>query len=451
MRCRRSSSLSVPRRGMVAIMATISLTVLLMATALALDGGAMLVERRHAQETADAAALAAAIDLYQHYPLNGGNDKAGTAKKSAQTAATANGYSNDGTSSTVTIHIPPTAGNFVGQAGYAEVIVTYQQPRTLSTIFGSGRMPVTARAVGRGGWVPPNPQIIIFDLAAASSLLVTNNLGTINVLSGPVVVNSSDPSAATNNTTANFSAPSFRVTGGMVGNFTGPKTLGVRPTPDPLSYLPPPTSDVTGSPLSVQSSVAVTYNNANPPPNPLPQGIYQGGITVTDDGVTPVNLTLQPNGTYVMQGGGFSFTSTGNFTGNGVLIYNQPTVPDGGQSLSIAGPVPSQLDPFNPNPPPPGTITLSPLTTGPYQGITIFQQQSAIDTMFLFGNGNTTITGTIYAANARVNVSTQSYNTHNDVCGTQFMSRKLQLAGLSTYTLTQLPQPAMQRIIGLVE
>jgi hypothetical protein len=454
---------------MVAAFATVSFTVLLAAAALTMDGGALITERRHAQEVADAAALAAAADLYQHYPLagHGGKDPNGTAASAALGDAKANGYTNDGTTSTVTVNIPPKSGLFTNATppGYAEVIVTYNQPPSLSTFFslfgsgsgsgtgtgagtsgssvGSAAIPVKARAVARGQWVPANPQIIVFDLSAPASLLVTNNLGSINVQSGPVIVNSSDPAAASNTTPATFAAPGYRITGGVLGSFTGPKTFGTRPMPDPLFYLPMPTSNVSGDPLAPQGGGNAFYNDSNPPPNPLPEGFYDGGITVTGS----TSLTLQPNGTYVMRGGGFNFNSSGNLTGNGVLIYNQPSPADLGPGIYINNRTGGTL--FSPGPP--GTISLSPLTTGPYQGITLFEQQSGTNSINLFGSGGLTITGTIYAANATASVRTESYNGHDDVAGTQFMVRQVLFSGLSNYTLTQLPNPAMQRKIGLVE
>ena len=52
------------RRGMVTAQVALSLSALMAMLAVVADGGLLLVERRHAQATADAAALAAASDLY---------------------------------------------------------------------------------------------------------------------------------------------------------------------------------------------------------------------------------------------------------------------------------------------------------------------------------------------------------------------------------------------------
>ena len=52
--------------------------------------------------------------------------------------ASANGYANDGTTSTVTVNIPPKSGPSTGKAGYAEVIVECYQNRFFSSIWGTG-------------------------------------------------------------------------------------------------------------------------------------------------------------------------------------------------------------------------------------------------------------------------------------------------------------------------
>src|SRR5438093_12570012 len=126
-----------PRRGTGAQLVAVCLTHLLGIVAIALDGGALLSERRHAQALADAAARAAACDLYNNYATNQGTDPNGSAVQSALGTAAANGYANDGKSSVVTVNIPPQSGDYVGQAGYAEVLVQYNQQRSFSSIFSS--------------------------------------------------------------------------------------------------------------------------------------------------------------------------------------------------------------------------------------------------------------------------------------------------------------------------
>ena len=153
------------RRGMVTAQVVLSLSALMAMLAVVADGGLLLVERRHAQATADAAALAAASDLYVNWSNDNpsGTDSSGTAHASALGVASANGYTNDGTTSTVTVNISPakySGGPNAGTtlpAGYAEATVTWYQQRFFSGIFGSGAIPVSARAVARGVQVPTPP------------------------------------------------------------------------------------------------------------------------------------------------------------------------------------------------------------------------------------------------------------------------------------------------------
>ena len=75
-----------PRAGAILVQVTVFLTVLMGVLAVVLDGGMLLTERRHAQGAADAAALAAAADLFANYLTNGGYDTGGTAKTKRCTA-----------------------------------------------------------------------------------------------------------------------------------------------------------------------------------------------------------------------------------------------------------------------------------------------------------------------------------------------------------------------------
>src|SRR6516165_9374197 len=121
----RNISTFKSRRGAVAVLVTVCLAVLFGVVAISLDGGLLLDQRRHVQAAADAAALAAADDLYLHWQANRGNDLGLTATRAAKDNAAANGYSDDGTSSIVTVNIPPLSGNFTAQAGYVEVIIQF--------------------------------------------------------------------------------------------------------------------------------------------------------------------------------------------------------------------------------------------------------------------------------------------------------------------------------------
>src|SRR5205823_1133005 len=98
----RTTRGSKARPGVVAVFTAVMLVALLGMLALAVDGGLLLDNRRRVQGAADAAALAAATELFKHYPaivassyLNG--DPGGDAAAAALTSASTNGFANDGT------------------------------------------------------------------------------------------------------------------------------------------------------------------------------------------------------------------------------------------------------------------------------------------------------------------------------------------------------------------
>jgi hypothetical protein len=166
------------------------------------------------------------------------------------------------------------------------------------------------------------------------------------------------------------SAPQIRFGGspGYSGNFSGAILTNQAPTADPLLYLQEPSSAAqpkqTGK-FNFKGNQIVTLN----------PGLYATTITIGGNAI----VTMNP-GLYYLQGG-LSISGGGSLSGSGVTIYS-----DGGGALSMVGT---------------GSLTLSPPSSGPYQGITIFQERSSGQTISVKGNGNNTnITGTFYAASA---------------------------------------------------
>src|SRR6516162_6587664 len=281
-----------PRRGTIAVLAALCLTGILGFAALSLDAALLHHDRRAAQAAADSA------------------DPAGAAVNEALAAAAANGFTNDGVNSTVTVNIPPLSGDHVGQAGYVEVIVLQFQQRAFSAIWASDPVPVKARAVARGLWVPVNNGIIVLDPTSSGSL--SSNGGSSVTTNAKVIVDSNSPTATVVTGGGALTAPEFDITGVPGTSTSGGGTIsgtildGQVPTPDPLAYLPEPDP----STLTVQSTKTVKLQNQGS--LSLQPGVYTGGIQVTGG-----NLTLAP-GIYYMDTGGFTFSGNGNLTAAGV-------------------------------------------------------------------------------------------------------------------------------------
>jgi hypothetical protein len=159
----------------------------------------------------------------------------------------------------------------------------------------------------------------------------------------------------------------------------------------------------------------------------LRPGVYVGGIGIAGQ----ATVTMLP-GIYYMQGGGFSVSGPASVTGNGVMIYNAPV--HNGDAVSITGQ---------------GAVTITPPTTGLYQGISIFQDRAASTPVKIAGHGDLSITGTFYAARASLNITGDG--ALNEI-GSQYISYDLFLAGNGDITIDWVNNPtARARVIQLVE
>jgi hypothetical protein len=414
------------RKGNVLVLTAVSLTVVIGFAAVALDGGLLQHNRRVAQAVADAAALAAADDLFLNWQSNAGQDPTGSAATKALANANANGFTNDGSTSTVTVNIPPRSGGHTGLAGHAEVIVVWYQERGFSGLWGSAPIPVTARAVAQGRWTPFRDGILVLDPHASGSLN-SNGGGMVSIVNADVIVDSDSPTAVIATGGGLLADPDFYITGIPGTSTSGGGTIqgaiwsGQTPTPDPLAYLPQPDP----STMPVQSTNA-THGSGNQTLN-LQPGVYEGGITVSGQ----ASLNMAP-GVYYMDGGGFSFTGLGNLSAPGVMIVNAP------QSAS------DRIN-INGN----GALNLSPPTSGIYQGISLWQTRSSTNEVDISGNGGVGMTGTFYAQHGTLKVTG---NGTNNVLGSQYISYDVNLGGNGGFSILWKPQAtARTRIINLVE
>jgi hypothetical protein len=120
------------------VLLTLAVVGLFAFAALAIDGGRLYAERRHAQNAADNAVLAAARAMCFGENIT----------NAALMLADENGYDNDGVGDIVTVNNPPTIGPYSGDSDYVEVIIVSNFPGTLIQFFREGGLQVTVRAVG---------------------------------------------------------------------------------------------------------------------------------------------------------------------------------------------------------------------------------------------------------------------------------------------------------------
>lgn len=459
------------RGGGITPLSVLCLALLIAVIAVVVDGGTLMEDRRHVQATADAAALAAASDLFANYNTNQGIDPDGTARASALTTASANGFANDGAQSIVTVNLSPQSyqsGPNAGKSlppGYAEVIVQYNAARLFSNVFGTGAIPVRARAVARGQWGPVGNKVVSLNMTTSGAVNV-NNQASVSI-NGGLLVNSTSQSAVTVASTASLTATSLNLNsggggllgvvgsllGGLLGGLLGllglggggggggssapaPVNYGL-PTPDPLRSLPAP--DPTQLGLTTQST---TTRNIQGGTINLYPGVYNGGINISQG----ASVTLHPNadgspGIYFLQGGGLNVSDSSSLTmvkGDtaGVMIYNNWQC--NGDAINLKGT---------------GNLLLAPPSSGAYQGLTIFQKRgtltNAAPTLTILGSGNTNITGTIYVAYA--DVTLEGVHDTNNVGG-QIIADTVSATGKGTLNIDSGGQAtANTRTVGLVE
>jgi hypothetical protein len=238
-------------------------------------------------------------------------------------------------------------------------------------------------------------------------------------------VNSSDPAALQQNGLA-LLASSFEITGNYTssgGLMLGPVHAGVDPTPDPLATFPPPNP----ANYSVQSTKPLAINSVLP--TILQPGVYKGGIQISGLSI----VTMMP-GVYIMDGGGFQVSNLATVLGLETMIYNTSgSYPAGAISISAAG-----------------KIVLVPPLSGTYQGIGIFQDRAMNQPISISGLGLTSISGTVYAPAAAVNLN-GLVNLGIDTLGGAFICNTLQVSGIGSINVNlgnnypQVPQ------INLVE
>jgi Flp pilus assembly protein TadG len=429
------------RQGKVAILVAVALIPVLGAVAISVDGGMLLSDRRGAQRAADAAALAAAVDLYTNYKSNYGKDPGGTAAKSAQTAAAANGFADDGTNTVVTVNIPPKTGAFAGKDGYVEVLLTYNQPRYFSAIWGSGKIQVAARAVARGMYKPAAPGILILDPKDNNTLNVTASGGVTVTNGGAIDVDSTSGSGLSITNIGNVTADAVNITGpsyaqSNTGTVIRQINYNQPPTPDPLATLPEPAQpSLPILPSSVLALLGSNYSTTNGVNYSGTATIdlypgYYGGIKMSSGGT----IILHPNadgspGIYYIGSQGLSISNAGSMTGSNVMLYSAGT-----GAISLTGS---------------GSLTLSPPTSGPYQGITLFQERTSSKQISITAQGNMNLTGTFYAAAAKVAITGQG--NYNNQIGSQWVAWNLAVTGSGSFTVNYSDKGGPIRQIGLIE
>jgi hypothetical protein len=377
-------------RGGITLMAAVLLPVSLAFMGLALDVGYLYSHRAQMRTAADAAALAAAMEVKRANAAN--SDEA------ADAAAEANGFADV----EVAVNHPPLEGPSAGDSNFVEVILEEQASTFFMGIFSADSTRVRARAVA-GLFSAMDASVVLLNPTVPQSLWIASDSHLDAAMS--VLVNSNHERAVSVVLGSTLTAESISVVGGYEGaGYTPLPETGQAPMADPLGDLNPPS--VGACNFTNFQVLAGTTATLNP-------GVYCGGIKVWSGATANLN-----SGVYVMNNGGVQVFSTSTLKGNGVAIYNTGATPGKFQFLSGS------------------TVQLTAPSSGPMAGIVMFQDRAAPATLTadIASGTNTYFEGTLYFPNHDIRVMSAS-SINAGASWTFIVARTMQILSGSTLTL----------------
>ena len=469
-------------RGQILVVTAAAMLTLLAIAAVVIDLGFSWMLSRQEQNAADPGALAAGRYLNPDTGLlaDPGMARAAACFYAREAGMFPNATSNDTTSPTgcvpgndprgasgiyhgasITINNPPVGGDFSGQPGFVQVVITRQQDTFFGPVLGRPTAVVTNSAVAAHHNGTSNPySLLALDPTTCQSGKISGS-GSITIqpvtagsLGGTVQVdsncgsplddvcqNGSGPGGLKIDGGGTLTAPQINVVGSCVksGTLNGPVDEGVVFAEDPLKNLPPPQIDITDTTTYGRCGVGgmVTAPSGNPNEKgckfnaattfDLSPGVYYGGWEVGANAA----LRLQP-GIYIIAGGGIKATagasiqSVTDLTGNPsrVFIFNTDNPyyaavcrAGGGaehqcqRSVDLTADSDLRLKGLSQTAPCPD-YSASPIC--PWAGLLLWQDGAGSNPtapVTLGGQTNLEISGTIYAPKAKVSLAGGSSGT----------------------------------------
>ncbi|WP_083632547.1 pilus assembly protein TadG-related protein [Bradyrhizobium sp. NAS96.2] len=375
------------RSGSYAIIIALLMPVLVGTAGLGTEVAWWFYKHKNMMSAADSAAVSAAT--------------AGTnLVTEANAVTTFYGYANGIGNVTVTVNQPPSTGSFASSPQAVEVIISQPQARLLSALFGSGAVPVTARAVALGN--VGTGCVLALDPTANPAVTVKGNT-QLNLINCNLYDDSNGSSALNVSGTATISAAMVGVVGGVSGTSSITATngirTGIRAIGDPYANVTPtmPTWCDYSNKFNVKGTTT------------LSPGSYCGDISVA----AGATLTFNP-GIYYFNGANLSVAGNATITGTGVTLVF--TGSSGNWGTATIG--------SNAN------VSLTAPTSGTTAGIAIYgDRRMPVGSSFnLTGGGTQNLQGAVYLPKAALSFS--GGNGTSTTC-TQIIADTISIVGNS--------------------
>jgi hypothetical protein len=473
-------------RGQILVLFAGGLVLMLALAALVFDVGQNLLDRRTEQNASDAAALAGA--RYIPAANFSGSCPAGSSGNQAVDAACRvardNGFVNGGNTSVIVKYPPgpeaigPHLQSFSNDPKAIEVRINNTRSSIFSGVLGATTQHTGAISVAQnapGGYALPF-SLLALDPTSCSKNAITG--GGVVTVSGAIHIDSSctaaNGGALLLNGGGTLTAPSCDVVG-QIKNQSGPSSnncaqspTGIQVSGDPVAALPPPAVPALAPAIQLVSGTGTSPNgcpgSATPQTGPAPVTCTFGGQSKDSvwrlfPGYYPGGLAFNNNSTYYLEpgiyyigGGGLSVSlgaggqvltvaAGGTTFGGGILVYNTEDATYHSQCAGIgsfpAGVAASaacygQLK-FDGSS---TVVKLKPIQAGPYKNMLIFVDRnlsnataspsnSAADIIMNGSSSNLSLSGTIYAPKAIVQINGNGATT----ISTQIIAYDVQISG----------------------
>jgi len=391
------------RKGAVAILAAITLPVLVGGMALGTEASYWYLSQRKLQQASDLAAYAAAAQL-----RSGRNES--KMESAADTVAGRSGARPG--EDVLTMNYPPATGAFAGDNEAVQITLTRSQVRFFTLIYASDEVAISARSVAKiqdGG----DACLLALDPTASGAITVT---GSTNVtFDGCEVVANSNAEDAflMSGGAAEMTTECVNSVGGAVT--TGNLTLTDCPAPkeqgpvvvDPYADVAQPEVSGICSPSDVGKNKQLTVVTPGESSNlGIPLKRYCGGLTIK--GVVQFNPGL-----YIIDGGTFSVNANAVMAGAGVTFFLT-----NGAELA-----------FNGN----STLGLSAPASGPLSGILFFGDRADVGVGHLInGTSASTLSGAFYTPSADLDYRGSFAGSNGCM---QVVTRRISFSGNSSLTV----------------
>ena len=450
-------------RGQVLIIVAFAMVVLMGIGAIVIDLGLSWMLRRHEQNAADPASIAAAAYIEE-------GDNATTWAKMHTAAcfyAKENGFfqSDDGTCSAarvagdLQVHWPPISGDFAGNDGMVQVIISADHASFFGSIFGRDTATVVSGAVAarEQGSANSNSLVALNPDECGAGKTHGNGVITIDPVENPetpgqpynggyVHINSDCGDGAYDDSCSNggngafhqggnagtdIIAPMIYINGTCKqsgGEVISPVTEGAGVTPDPMAGLHGPRQqDYPAGHCPRKQGSMIVYDQLTPTDPDgckwsqkdttveLTPGVYWGGWNFSGQNVT---IRLQP-GIYIIAGGGISIKGTAEVDSTPAVIGGDPEPGTDPARVLIFG-TDNTTDPACATSTDArcvqGAIDMSGqssmrlwgLDSGPWKGLLLWQDKRGSNPdapISLTGQGTLDLAGTIYAPLANVKIT----------------------------------------------